>query len=478
MTVQELQASDSKVFMHDIFEQQQHAFRAHPYPTYQERREMLKALKRSLLKNQQRLLKSLSADYGHRSEDDSLLADVMPTVMSIRYHLKHMKQWMQRQPRQIGWLFWPAKAWVEYQPLGVVGIMVPWNYPVFLALGPLIAALAAGNRAMIKLSEFTPYTNRILREIIEDVFDQTEVAVIEGDANIAASFSSLPFDHLFFTGSTAVGKHVMRAAANNLTPVTLELGGKSPVIIGEDIDLTIAVERILYGKCLNAGQTCVAPDYILCPENKLAELVELMENHFQSLYPSVADNPDYSAIINGSQYGRLQAWLSEAETAGCDIIRLNPAAETFNPNERKIPLTIVLNPPDSLNLMQQEIFGPILPIISYTSVHDAIRYVQRHPRPLALYLMSFDRKLQRQVLRHTHSGGVCINDSVIQVAQEDLPFGGIGASGMGHYHGEEGFLTFSKAKSVLKRGRFSSAKMAFPPYGRWIHRLIYRLFIR
>ncbi|WMS86144.1 coniferyl aldehyde dehydrogenase [Pleionea litopenaei] len=478
MSAQEFQHNDSKVFMQDIFEQQQHAYRAHPYPARTERKDMLKALRRSIVKNKVRLLKSLSADYSHRSEDDSLLADILPTLMSVRYYMKNLGRWMKPQKRHVGLMFQPARAWIEYQPLGVVGIVVPWNYPIFLALGPLVAAIAAGNRVMIKLSEYTPYTNRIIREIIEEVFDQTEVAVIEGDANIAAGFSSLPFDHLLFTGSTDVGKHVMRAAANNLTPVTLELGGKSPVLIGEDIRLEVAVERMLYGKCLNAGQTCVAPDYVLCPDSKLAELVELLENQFQKLYPTVANNPDYSAIINGAQYGRLKAWLGEAESAGCDIISFNPASESFEPSARKIPLTLVINPPENLNLMQHEIFGPILPIISYQTTADAIRFIQQRPRPLALYLMSYNRKLQRQVLRHTHAGGVCINDTVSHVAQDDLPFGGIGPSGMGHYHAKEGFLTFSKTKPVFQRGRFNSAKLAFPPYGRWIHKLIYRLFVR
>jgi coniferyl-aldehyde dehydrogenase len=469
---------DSKVFMQDIFEQQKHAFAAMPYPTYRDRKEMLKALKRCLIKNKERLIKSMSADFSHRSSDDSLLADLMPSILSINYNLKHLKRWMKPEKRRVSLLFQPAKAWIEYQPLGVVGIIVPWNYPLYLSIGPLAAAIAAGNRVMIKLSEFTPYTNRIVREIIEQVFDHVEVAIIEGNADIAASFSALPFDHLFFTGSTTVGKHVMRAAANNLTPVTLELGGKSPVIIGPDAPVAMAVERLLYGKCLNAGQTCVAPDYVLCPKDKVAELIEVLDNQFKTLYPSVADNPDYTAIINEAQYGRLKAWLAEAEAAGCELITLNPADENFPSAKRKIPLTLVINPPEHLNLCQQEIFGPVLPIIVYENVAEAIRYIQKRPRPLALYLMSFDKKLQQQVLTQTHAGGVCINDSVSHVAQDDLPFGGVGPSGMGQYHAKEGFLTFSKAKSVFKRGRFNSAKLAFPPYGRWIHKLIYALYLR
>ncbi len=468
----------SKAMMQDTFEQQQYAFQAHPYPLRKERKEMLKALKRSLLKHKNKLLKSLSTDFSHRSDDDSLLADIMPSVMNINYALKNMRRWMKPEKRHVGVLFQPAKAWVEYQPLGVIGIIVPWNYPVYLTIGPLAAALAAGNRAMIKLSEFTPYTNRILREIIEEVFDHTEVAVIEGDADTGAGFSALPFDHLFFTGSTQVGKHIMRAAANNLTPVTLELGGKSPVIIADDMPMDLAVERMIYGKCLNAGQTCIAPDYVLCPEKKVASLIELLENNFQRLYPTLSDNNDYTAIVNSAQYGRLQAWLTEAESAGCNIIRLNPASEDISPQSRKIPLTLVVNPPEHLNLSQQEIFGPILPIFSYQNISDAIKFVQRRPRPLALYLMTFDRKLEKRVISQTHSGGVCINDTVSHVAQDDLPFGGVGPSGMGEYHGKEGFYTFSKAKPIFKKGRFSTAKLAFPPYGKLVHKLIYKLYLR
>ncbi|WP_144392620.1 coniferyl aldehyde dehydrogenase [Pleionea sediminis] len=478
MSAKQSHIQEGQVFIHDIFEQQKHAFLSHPYPDKKERKEMLKALKKSLLANQDRLLKSLSADYSHRSKDDSIMADFLPSIMSINYALKNLKHWMKPEKRHVDLLFRPAKAWIEYQPLGVVGIIVPWNYPIYLSIGPLVSALSAGNRAMIKLSEYTPYTNRIIREIIEDVFDQTEVSIIEGDANVAANFSALPFDHLFFTGSTQVGKHVMRAAANNLTPVTLELGGKSPVLITEDAPMVTAVERMIYGKCLNAGQTCVAPDYVLCPQDKVAELIELLENQFKKLYPSIADNNDYTAIINESHYGRLKAWLSEAESAGCEIIQLDSGNETFEPAKRKIPLTLVVNPPEHLNIVQQEIFGPILPIISYEHINDAIRYIQTKPRPLALYLMTFNKKLQKQLLRHTHAGGVCINDSVIHVAQDDLPFGGVGSSGMGHYHAKEGFLTFSKAKPIFKKGKFNSLKFAFPPYGRWIHKLIYKFYLR
>ncbi|MCO7227106.1 coniferyl aldehyde dehydrogenase [Pleionea sp. CnH1-48] len=475
---QEPVIENAGIVMKEAFEQQRQAFLAHPYPSLKERKQMLLALKKSLLKHQDRLVKSLAADFSHRSEDDTLLADFMPSIMGIKYALSNLKRWMKPEKRHVGILFQPARARIEYQPLGVVGIIVPWNYPIYLSIGPLVTAIAAGNRAMLKLSEFTPYTNRILKEVIAEAFDSTEVCVIEGEADIAAQFSALPFDHLLFTGSTAVGKHVMRAAANNLTPVTLELGGKSPVIIAEDMDIDGAVERLMYGKCLNAGQTCIAPDYVLCQEGKAQDVVKAFQNHFAAMYPSIKDNKDYTAIINERQYERLQAWIEEAKAAGCDVIAINPANETFDNSQRKMPMHLVVNPPENIAISSEEIFGPILPVFTYSSIQDAVKFVQQRPRPLALYLMSHNKKTQDYVMKHTHAGGICLNDSINHIAQDDLPFGGVGPSGMGHYHGIEGFKTFSKAKSVLIKGRFNSAKLAFPPYGRWIHKLIYKLYLR
>lgn len=361
-----------------------------------------------------------------------------------------------------------------FQPLGVVGIMSPWNYPVFLSLGPLVAAIAAGNRAMIKPSEFCPYTNRVLKEIIREAFSKDEACIIEGDASIASEFTNLPFDHLLFTGSTNVGKMVMAAAAKNLTPVTLELGGKSPAIIAPDVEVDFAVERLLYGKCLNAGQTCVAPDYILCPEDKKPALIESLKKQFNLLYPDL-NNGDYSSIINENQFQRLQNWLEDAKQKGAEII---PLAESSPIHPRSMPLTLVIKANTSMTLMQEEIFGPILPIIAYKDLKQAIQIIHSQPRPLALYLFTHSHRLEEQILRHTHAGGVCINDTVSHVAQEDLPFGGVGPSGMGQYHAREGFLTFSSSKAVFKRGRFNSAKMAFPPYGKLIHKLLYRLILK
>lgn len=469
-------ASINQTNIHDVnqlLEKHKAAFLLEPFPSEQLRKQQLSALKKALLKHKEKLVKAISADFGWRSDDESLLADIMPTVMSIDHAIKHLRDWMKPEKRQVSMLFQPASNRIMYQPLGVVGIMSPWNYPVFLSLGPLVAAIAAGNRAIIKPSEFTPYANRVLSEILADAFSADEVAMVEGGAELAAGFSGLPFDHLIFTGSTAVGKLVMASAAKNLTPVTLELGGKSPALVAPDVSAEFAVTRMLYGKCLNAGQTCVAPDYVLCPDNMESELVAAFKIQFNQLYPDL-NQGDYTSVINDAQYQRLQSWLKDAVDKGAEIISLSDKSERL---PRSMPLQLLLKTNTTMTIMQQEIFGPVLPIVTYKSTEEAIKIINSKPRPLALYLFTKDKKFENQVLTNTHAGGVCINDTVNHVAQEDLPFGGIGPSGMGKYHAKEGFQTFSAAKSVLKRGRFYSAKTAFPPYGKLIHKLIYRFLL-
>ncbi len=464
--------------LHDVEQQLsklQSAFQAEPFPSETLRKQQLKALKAALLKHKEKLLKAVSADFGSRSDDETLLADIMPVVMSIQHTIKHLRDWMKPEKRGASILFQPVSNYITYQPLGVVGIMSPWNYPVFLSLGPLVAAIAAGNRAMIKPSEFTPYSNRVISEIIREAFTPDEVCMVEGDAQMAAHFSSLAFDHLIFTGSTQVGKKVMAAAAKNLTPLTLELGGKSPAIIADDVSAEFAVERMLYGKCVNAGQTCVAPDYILCPENKVKELVDSFKQQFCQLYPSMA-NGEYSSIINQQQYQRLKDWYDDAINKGAIAVPLSD--ENSGPSSRVMPLTLLLNVNDSMKVMQDEIFGPLLPVVPYHSLNDAIEYVQQRPRPLALYLFSLNKQSQHKILSQTHAGGMCINDAATHVIQEDLPFGGVGPSGMGKYHAIEGFRTFSAAKSVLKRGKINTAKLALPPYGKPIHQLIYKFLLK
>lgn len=469
-------ADATKTALNDILNSLKNSFKKTPFPDRDQRQQDLKTLKALLLNNQDALIQAMCEDFGNRSNDDSKIGDILTTVQGINYSLKHLKKWMKPSKRHLSLLLQPASARVEYQPLGVVGIIVPWNYPVFLGLGPLTAALASGNKAMVKMSEYTPSTAKLLKQLVDKYFESNKISIIEGDASVAAAFSSLPFDHLFFTGSTNVGKLVMRSAAEHLVPVTLELGGKSPAIIADDMDINTAVNRFILGKTLNAGQTCVAPDYIFCPKGKTQQLIDAIETTFKSMYPSVKDNKDYTCVVNSAQHARLQALIDDAAAKGAVITPLG--GDPGCAKTRQMPLTLIHEVNNEMQVMQQEIFGPILPIIEYDTLEQAIDYINEGERPLALYIYSFNKACQNQILKSTHSGGVCINDAAFHVAAEDLPFGGVGSSGMGSYHGSEGFKTFSHAKSILSRGRLSFGKLLFPPFGTAVHNLIYKLYIR
>ena len=464
--------------MHEILDKQRAACRAMPLPSAKYRISGMQRLKISLLKHGEQLVAALNEDFGCRSRDVTTIAELIPAVNGISYSIEHLEKWMKPDKRRLPWTMKPASAQIVYQPLGVVGIIVPWNYPVAMTLMPLITALSAGNRAIVKMSEFTPETNKVVAVLLADAFEEDQVAVVTGEADIGAAFSRMPFDHILFTGSTAVGKHVMRAAAENLIPVTLELGGKSPTIIDEKIPLADVMDRIVFGKSLNAGQTCTAPDYILCPAFRRDEVVEQYIRVFSRMYPSIKTNSDYTSIINQRQFDRLQACLSDAKEKGAKIIEINPAREDLKHGTDKIAPHLVLDSSRGMKILEDEIFGPILPIITYENFDEAIDYVNERPRPLALYLFSFDKTTQQRVLSETHSGGVGINDTVIQTAVESLPFGGIGNSGMGHYHGWEGFQSMSKAKSVFRKGRINSTKSIYAPYGTNIQKLLYRLSLR
>lgn len=449
------------------------ACRADPMPSADQRRTWLRALRQAILDEKQALVEAVSSDFGNRAHSETLLAEIMPSLHGIDHAAKRLHRWMKPSRRRVGLAFQPASAHVLYQPLGVVGIIVPWNYPLYLAFGPLIGALAAGNRVMIKMSESTPVTSQLVKELLARVFPEDLVAVVLGEAEVGQAFSRLPFDHLLFTGATSIGKQVMRAAADNLVPVTLELGGKSPAIVSADVPLADAAERIAFGKTLNAGQTCVAPDYVLVPEARVEEFVAAYRAAVQRFYPGLEDNPDYTAIINERQLNRLRGYIADAESRGARLVPLFPGDQG-----RRLAHSLVLDVTDEMKLMQEEIFGPLLPVVPYRRLDDALAYVNERPRPLALYYFGYDRGEQRRVLHETHSGGVCLNDTLLHVAQDDMPFGGIGPSGMGHYHGHEGFLAFSKAKGVLIKSRFNAARLIYPPYGTAIQRLILKLFIR
>lgn len=477
-TASQLQDEQAQIaHLHDVFAQQKAAYSKTPNPSYQERITDLNKLDKALRQYKEALAEAINQDFSCRSKDETYLAEIMITLEGIKYNRKHLKKWMKPESRHVSALFAPASNKVHYQPKGVVGIMVPWNYPIQLACAPLAAALAAGNRAVVKLSEFTPATNAVLVEMFASIFDEDKVAVVLGEAQVGAEFSSLHWDHLLFTGSTAVGRHVMSAAGKNLVPVTLELGGKSPCIITDNATLKGAAESIIFGKATNAGQTCIAPDYILCPKHLLDDVKSHIQAAYAHSFPTLRDNPDYTAIVNDRQHSRLEGYLKDAQEKGATIEPLNTANEDFS-GTRKIPLTLVTNTTDDMVIMQDEIFGPLLPIMTYETLDQAMDFINSRPRPLALYLFSHNSAEQDRILNNTHAGGVAINDCLTHIAQDDMPFGGVGDSGIGAYHGKEGFLTFSHAKSVHKKGRFNSGKFIHAPHGRLVHRLIYKYVIR
>ncbi|HST27337.1 MAG TPA: coniferyl aldehyde dehydrogenase [Rudaea sp.] len=429
-------------------------------PDYAQRMHDLKLLRIAFKARSDEFAAAMSADFGRRSRHESLLSDTFTVLKEIDYTRRHLRGWMRPKRALADWLFWPAHTEVRYQPLGVVGIIAPWNYPVNLALKPLIAAIAAGNHVMLKPSEHTPRTSELLKKMLDEVFPADRVVTILGGPDVAAAFAALPLDHLFFTGSTAVGRKVMAAAAPNLTPVTLELGGKSPAIVAPDYPIATAVDRIAAGKFLNAGQTCIAPDYVLLPKASIPAFVEEMQKYVAQRYADLATNPDYSSIVNAGQYSRLKGYLDQAHAAGAKIVELAAG----DAGKRVLPPTLVMDAREDLALMQDEIFGPILPLVGVDSVDAAIAYVNARPRPLALYHFDHDRTRTRRVLERTVAGGVSVNDTVMHFAQSALPFGGVGPSGMGAYHGRAGFLALSKAKPVLYQARWTSMKLMRPPY--------------
>ena len=480
MAANTAQTSSSDAEIHrltELFHCQKTAFNKASMPSAEQRIKDLTALKKITIKYQDQLAAAVSKDFSGRSKDETLFGEILTSVKSINMAIKKTRQWMKPSRRKVGLLFVPAKNEVQYQPLGVVGIIVPWNYPILLALGPLIAALSAGNRAMIKMSEFTPNLNKVFKTMIADVFEENQVCVIDGEMEAAIAFTELPFDHILFTGSTRVGRSVMAAAAKNLTPVTLELGGKSPAIVSEHIPMKDAAERICFGKSMNSGQTCVAPDYILIQKSKELDFIQAYVQAFTKMYPTLKDNDDYTAIISDAQHQRLTHLMTDAKEKGADATEINPADEDLSTGRKMAPV-ILQNIKQDMNIAEEEIFGPLLPIISYENVDEAIEYVNDRPNPLALYYFGYDKAEQQKVLERTLSGGACINDTLTHLAQEDMPFGGVGDSGMGSYHGKEGFITFSKAKSVHRKGRISTGKLIFPPHNSFIHKMIYTLFIR
>ena len=397
--------------------------------------------------------------------------DLVPVVDGIRYLQRNLERWARAEPRGVGLHFRPASNRVMYQPLDVVGIISPWNFPVALALMPLATAITAGNRAMIKPSELTPATSALLESMLGRIFATDQVAVVLGNASVGAAFSSLPFDHLLFTGSTPVGRAVMRAASDNLVPVTLELGGKCPAVVDRGWSLRRAAHSIAWGKLANAGQTCVAPDYVLVADEELDAFVTAFASEVPRLYPDIASNPDYGTVIDDLHYARLAGLLDDARAKGARVLEIGTVSTA---QRRTHPRTflpaIVTGVTDEMAVATEEIFGPILPVLPYRSVDDAVAYINARPRPLALYFFGPDGPARRQVIERTTSGNVSINDTLLHYAQDDIPFGGVGASGMGAYHGREGFKSMSHAKGVFEQARFNATDLMRPPFGAWFNR--------
>lgn len=450
----------------DMLQRQRHAFIQDGQPTLEQRRADLKALRKVVTSNRQKIERAVDTDFGGRSPYETALLDIVGVIRAIDYLDRNLKRFMKPERRHVAALFQRGRAWVEYQPLGVIGILSPWNFPFLLSMVPLATALAAGNRVMLKPSELTPETSALMKAMLADALPEEKVAVILGDAAIGAEFSGLPFDHLFFTGSTAVGRSVMKAASENLVPVTLELGGKSPTIIlpGKASQETAAA--IVLGKLANAGQTCVAPDYVFVQENEVGDFVDKFGRAVSKSYPDGSKSADYTSICSDRHFTRLKALLDDAERRGATLRPVGGKADE-QPRRRVISPTLVLNPRDDMAVMQDEIFGPILPVLTYRDIHEVIAYINERPRPLALYVFGDERSEDcRKILSNTTSGNVGINNTVLHVAQDDLPFGGVGASGIGAYHGIEGFRRMSHAKGVFSQGRFSIPNRLRPPYGR------------
>jgi coniferyl-aldehyde dehydrogenase len=456
-----------------IFELQRKVQQRVPYPAWPQRAAWLKALRALLRDNDARICEAISADFGCRPHEETRLLELFPSLGAIDHTLGHARRWMHPRRRFAGFWFLPARTELMPQPLGTVGIIVPWNYPLYLAVGPLVDALAAGNRVLVKMSEYTPVFSALFAELIEKYFPEGEVRVVNGDAEVAAAFAALPFDHLLFTGSTSVGRKVMRAAADNLTPVTLELGGKSPAVIGPGARFDHAVERIVYGKCVNAGQTCIAPDYVLLPRARQQEFIDRARAVFARMYPDFA-NGQYASIITPRQHARLLQLLDDA-VAGDAVA--HPLANARDDAARLMPPTLLTDVAADAEVMREEIFGPLLPLVPYDSLDDALDYIAARPHPLALYLFETNQDAVRRVLERTHAGGVCVNETLYQIAQHHLPFGGVGPSGMGAYHGEDGFRTFSKMKPVFRQSRFAAASLLNPPYGARFRRVL-KLLLR
>ena len=460
--------------MHRVLELQKRLNIKEGAPSLELRSDRLDRVVSMVTKYKSEIISALQDDFGNRDPVMSAVTEVDSVIGPMMHAKKNLKKWMKTEKRKAAIAplgsalsLLGAKAEIRYQPKGVVGAISPWNFPLNLALAPLGGILSAGNRVMLKPSELTPASSDLTKLMIEEFFDESEIAVFIGDPEVGAAFSGLAFDHLIFTGGTAIAKHVMKAASENLVPLTLELGGKSPVVVGKSSKIKDTASRVMQGKTMNAGQICLAPDYALVPEESVDEFVQATVDVTSEMYPDMKDNDDFTSIINQKHYDRIQGYISDAKEKGAEVVEINPSNEDFSQQpHHKIPPTIILNPTEDMQVMQEEIFGPVLPVKTYKDVSETVDYINSKDRPLGLYYFGEDSKEKDYVLNNTTSGGVTVNDVISHIQMEDLPFGGVGPSGMGSYHGYDGFKEFSHAKAVYKQTRFNLMKLAglVPPY--------------
>ncbi len=460
--------------MHRVLELQKSLNIKEGAPDLELRKDRLDRVIAMVGKYDKHIVKAVNEDFGNRDPVMSATTEVASVIGPMEHAKKNLRKWMKTEKRKAAIAplgsalsLLGAKAEVRYQPKGVVGAISPWNFPMNLALAPLAGILSAGNRVMHKPSELTPSTSDLLKQMIEEYFDEAEMAVFVGDAEVGAAFSGLAFDHMIFTGGTSIAKHVMKAASENLVPLTLELGGKSPVVVGKNAKIKDTAQRVMQGKTMNAGQICLAPDYALVPEEKVEEFVKASVEVTSEMYPEMKDNDDFTSIINQRHFDRIQGYIEDAKEKGAEVVEINPSNEDFTQQpHHKIPPTIVLNPSDDMKIMQEEIFGPVLPVKTYKDVSEPVNYINSKDRPLGLYYFGEDNAEKEFVLENTTSGGVTVNDVISHIQMEDLPFGGVGPSGMGSYHGYDGFKEFSHAKAVYKQSKLNLMKLAglVPPY--------------
>ncbi|CEK10826.1 coniferyl aldehyde dehydrogenase [Legionella hackeliae] len=453
-----------------LFEQLKGHYLTNPFPPVEERRANLISLRKILQTNAEDIAKAISIDFSHRARYETLLLEIFPAINAINYCLKNLKKWIKPRKRHVSWLFKPASAYLMPQPLGVVGIIVPWNYPILLAVGPLVYALAAGNRVMVKMSELTPETGILLDRLLKTSRLESQVVIVNGDVQVAQRFTSLPFGHLLFTGSPAVGKLVMKEAAENLTPVTLELGGKSPAFLSTSMNENY-FKRLFMGKIANAGQTCISPDYLLAPKHWENRIETLARSFVDKHYPDLLENKDYSNIISTKHQERLTALIEDAREKGARVVQIGENSD----QQGRMPLFLLFDVDNTMRVMQEEIFGPILPVVSYKSLTDAIQDINSRPNPLVIYYFGDNKHEKEMLKRHTLSGGLSINDTLTHVAIDSLPFGGVGNSGMGHYHGQEGFDIFSKLKPIFVQKYFAAVSWFYPPHGKLMNFLLVRI---